>query len=257
MQHLKSFPPGHFPLIVSPRRIIDIFEYIWEDHSFSCRKDKGTDYGVKCFKEDIKEISENYTLDDIYVVGLDIYSFFASLDKLKMFEYISSIIKENYEKLKIYSKENIDKKDIIYTIWLLKLILFNDPRKDCIFKQPKSFWKNIPKHKSAFYSKKNKYLAVGNITSQLFANIFVSCIDKLLSEKYKLKFGRYVDDIYFIIKGKEMIKIIINDIEFELNKLGLKLQQSKTYIQPYQNGAKFLGKIVKKNRIYILNKTKG
>jgi len=235
-------------------RINNIFEFLWSSKSFSCRKEKGTSYGVKCLFEDIKEVSNEYS-ENCFIITFDIYSFFDSLNKDIMFREISKYIKDNFNLLNIYNKENVNKKDLIFTIWLFKLILYNDPRKNCIFKQPKSFWNNIPKHKSAFHAIRNHYLAVGNITSQLFANIYLYILDIKLNILYKE--GRYVDDIYVIIKDiKDFIKVK-NIIEEELYYRDLKLQNKKTHIQPYQNGIQFIGKIIKKDRIYILNKTKG
>lgn len=236
-------------------RIIDIFENEWTDRSFSCRKNKGILYGVQTLYNDIKEYTNNYT-EDCYIINFDIYSFFASLDKQKIFEYLKQLISNNYINISILNKEFINKKDLIYTLYLIRIILYNDPRNNCIFKQPKYFWNNIPPHKSAFHSLKNHYLAVGNITSQLFANIFLSTLEfTLLSLGYLC--GRYVDDIYVLIKiinEYHTVESITNNI---LDNFGLKLQSQKTHIQPYQNGVQFIGRIVKKNRIYLLNKTKG
>ena len=236
-------------------RIINIFENTWTDRSFSCRKNKGTLYGVRTLYNDIKKFTNNYT-KNCYIINFDIYSFFASLDKDKIYNYLKILIYENYKDINIIDKTNINKKDLIYTLYLVKLILYNDPRKKCIFKQPKSFWNNIPKHKSAFYSLDNHYLAVGNITSQLFANIFLSILESTLLLLGYLC-GRYVDDIYVIVKTIEEYHIIETIITNILSELGLKLQVQKTHIQPYQNGIQFIGKIIKKNRIYLLNKTKG
>lgn len=236
-------------------RILPIFEYIWNDRAFSCREGKGTSYGVEYLYNDIKNFSENYTKNCL-VISFDIYSFFASLNKDIMFNDISKYIKDNYELLNIYGKQKINQKDIVYTLYLIKLILYNDPRKHCIFKQPKSFWNNISHHKSAFYSKIDHYLAVGNITSQLFANIFISILDIVL-EKMGYKQGRYVDDMYILIRNINEFNMIENIVESILQSKDLKLQKQKTHIQPYQNGIQFIGKVIKKNRIYILNKTKG
>ena len=237
-------------------RIIKIFEYEWTDYSFSCRKDKGTLYGVKCLYNDIKEASKNYT-KDCYVSNFDIYSFFASLDKDLLYDYIKQIIYDNDNLLTVYNKEYHSRKDTLYTIYLIKLILYNDPRKNCIFKQPKSFWKNIPPHKSAFHAIDKHYLAVGNVTSQLFANIFVARIINILRYEYGIRCGIYVDDLYSINMTLEEFELVKEILNRELTNRHLKLQQQKTHIQPYQNGVKFIGRVIKKDRIYILNKTKG
>lgn len=235
-------------------RINKIFEDEWTDRSFSCRKGKGTDYAIKTLVKDIEETSEHFT-KDIYVANFDIYSFFASIDKDILYDHIEKLILRKSSLLHIGAKD-IDHEDVLYTLYLIKLIIYNDCRKDCIFMQPRSFWNHIPKHKCAFYAPPNKYLAVGNITSQMFANILLADLDKRL-EQTSLRHGRYVDDMYEIVESVEQFHKVESIVKEELSKLQLKLQDQKTRIQPYQNGTKFVGKLVKFNRTYILNKTKG
>lgn len=237
-------------------RIESLFEHVWTDRSFSCRKGKGTKYAADTLHEDIKRVTDNYTKDNIYVATYDIDSFFASIDKNIMYNMIKRIVIDNKDRLTVHDKDKASKKDVNFTLHLIRMIVFNDCRKNCIFKQPRSFWKNIPGHKSAFHSPDNKYLAVGNITSQMFANMLLVNLDKKL-ESMASAYGRYVDDMYAITEGIDQQKTIHIAISEELSKLGLKLKECKTHIQKYDKGVKFVGKIVKCQRMYIVNKTKG
>lgn len=81
------------------------------------------------------------------------------------------------------------------------MILFYDCRINSIRKQPLYFWDKVEAHKSAFNYTNDNYLAIGNITSQLFANILLTDMDIELFLIYK--YGRYVDDIYILVKTKE------------------------------------------------------
>lgn len=49
----------------------------------------------------------------------------------------------------------------------------------------------------------------------------------------------------------EEFELVKETLKKELTNRHLKLQQQKTHIQPYQNGVKFIGRIIKKNRVYI------
>ena len=117
----------------------------------------------------------------------------------------------------------------------------------------------MPKSKSLFYSGENKGLPIGNLTSQLFANVYLNDFDHFVKYKLGCKYyGRYVDDIVIVHNDKEYLKSIISIIEKYLSKeLLLKLHPKKIYLQHFSKGVSFLGTIVKPYRIYINNKTKG
>ena len=235
-------------------RMIDIFENDFIDHTFSCRKNKGTSFGIETLYNDLKEYTNNFT-EDCMIYGADIKSFFASLNKDIVFTQLTNLLITNKDKLVIYNKKEITNLDIIYTKWLIRIILYNDPRKGCIFKQPKWYWNFISNDKSAFHIPSILYLPVGNITSQFFANLYLSLMDKVMDDRGY--YGRYVDDTYNLVKSLEeyhYVKFLMNK---EANKVGLKMHPNKQYLQDYKKGFRFIGKYIKGDRIYILNKTKG
>ena len=235
-------------------RMINIFENDFIDHTFSCRKNKGTSFGIETLYNDLKQYTNNFT-EDCIIFGADIKSFFASLNKDIIFKQLVDLLYSNKEKLIIYNKDNVNNKDIIYTKWLIRIILYNDPRKNCIFKQPKSFWKNISNDKSAFHIPLILYLAVGNIISQFFANLYLSLMDKVMIKRGP--YGRYVDDTYNLVKSIEELNYVKQLMINETSKVCLKIHPNKLYIQDYKKGFKFVGKYIKEDRIYIINKTVG
>jgi retron-type reverse transcriptase len=85
-------------------------------------------------------------------------------------------------------------------------------------------------------------LAIGNLTSQLFANVYLHALDIYI--KYKLGFrwyGRYVDDFVIIHQDKKTLLEAIPKIRsFLSNQLHLTLHPKKIYLQPVQNGVLFL-----------------
>jgi len=142
--------------------------------------------------------------------------------------------------------------------FLIKEIIFNDPTLDCEIKGQRSDWKGLPKSKSMFYSKEGCGLPIGNLTSQLFSNIYLSKLDnyvkRTLNEKY---YGRYVDDFYIVHANKQhlvdMIPLIRNYLKDEL---GLTLHPNKIHLQSIGKGVHFLGAVLKPYRRYLLNKTR-
>ncbi len=86
-------------------------------------------------------------------------------------------------------------------------------------------------------------------------NLFDQYVKKELEIKY---YGRYVDDFIIIHLEKEHLKMIQPLITDFLNKkLKLTLHSKKIYLQHFSKGVKFLGAVIKPNRIYIANRTKG
>ena len=144
-------------------------------------------------------------------------------------------------------------------VWLIKLVVFNDPIKNCRINGWRSDWDGLPKSKSLFFASANKGLPIGNLTSQLFANIYLSDFDYFVKGGLKIRYyGRYVDDMVFVHKDKEYLKAIVPLVRKVLQfNLGLKLHSHKVYLQHFSRGLKFLGVIIKPYRIYICNRIKG
>lgn len=122
-------------------------------------------------------------------------------------------------------------------------------------KTPSHEWKKLPKNKSLFTCGVNKGLAIGNLTSQCFANFYMHFFDDFMSTMFKF-YGRYVDDYFVIAETKEEILSAIPKMKhFLMSVLKLKLHPDKTYIQTYDKGVKFTGSVIKGKRRYIGNQT--
>jgi RNA-directed DNA polymerase len=71
-------------------------------------------------------------------------------------------------------------------------------------------------------------------------------------------YGRYFDDFIIAHPNKEYLKSLIPVISNYLkDELKLKLRPKKIYSQHYTKGVKFLGTVIKPNRIYIVKRNKG
>lgn len=224
-----------------------LFETIFIEDSYACRVAKGTHYGIKRVNEFIKECSNNYT-KDCYILKLDIQGFFMHIDRRILFERVRTFVNNNY----IFDDKNL-------VIDICKRIIFNNPTKDCIIKGSIKNWDGLPQSKSLFYSSPDCGLPIGNLTSQVFANFYMNHFDHFIKDQLKVRFyGRYVDDFVIVHSDKEYLKAIISQISSFLEcELHLTLHPRKIYLQHYSKGVKFLGAVIKPNRIYISNRTKG
>ena len=224
-----------------------LFEAQFINDSYSCREGKGTLYGVNRIAEFIRECSENYT-KDCYILKMDIQSFFMSIDKKILFHKLREFVLENYHE-----------QDQQLIIELIYKVVFNNPESNCNIKGRRSDWKGLPKSKSLFTVDKDKGLPIGNLTSQIFANFYLNFFDKFVVENCGIKYyGRYVDDFVivhpdkaFLLELKEKLKAFIKD------ELAMTLHPKKVYLQHYSKGVKFIGAVIKPDREYIGNRTKG
>ena len=170
-----------------------------------------------------------------------------SIDKRILFQLLRRFIIKKY---------HAPGKSII--LRLVKQIVFYNPENNCVIKGKRSDWNGLPCHKSLFWSNKYCGLPIGNLTSQIFANFYFNMLDKYVTENLGIKYyGRYVDDFVLVHESKEVLldahKKIKNFLE---TRLRLQLHPQKFYLQECRKGVKFVGAVIKPNRIYIGNRTK-
>lgn len=228
-------------------RLNPLFERLFIADSYSCREGKGTLYGVRRIAAFIDECSCHYT-KTAYVLKLDIEGFFMHIDKALLKQRLTYFIEEQYF--------GPDKRIVI---GLCRQIIDNDPTEDCIIKGKRSDWNNLPASKSLFHVGPGKGLPIGNLTSQIFANFYLNPLDKFVTSTLGFSYyGRYVDDFIIVHSDKDRLKHAVEEIRAFLNdNLLLRLHPRKIYLQPCNNGVKYIGAVIKPGRTYIANRTKG
>lgn len=221
------------------QKLEPLFEDFFIPDTYNCRKGKGSLYGVKRLYEQIKECSENYT-KDCWIGKFDMQGFFMSIDKNLLWKMLEVFIKNHYKK-----------DDIDILLWLVRKVVLHCPHKNCIFKGCQIRRKELNINKSLFTCGDNYGLPIGNLTSQHFANFYLSLFDKHMKQKYQY-YGRYVDDFFIIGNKQEILQGYKYSYPY-LKQFHITLHPDKIYIQPYYKGVKFLGYVVKKKRVYIGN----
>ena len=110
----------------------------------------------------------------------------------------------------------------------------------------------------SFEKEKNKGIPLGNVTSQLFANIYLNELDQFIKHKLKIKYYlRYADD--FVILGYDnnhLIELIPKISNFLKNNLELKLHPHKVEIRKFSQGIDYLGYIILPHHKTLRTKTK-
>ncbi|TSC87533.1 MAG: RNA-directed DNA polymerase (Reverse transcriptase) [Microgenomates group bacterium Gr01-1014_7] len=99
-------------------------------------------------------------------------------------------------------------------------------------------------------------IPLGNLTSQIFANIYMNELDRFIKHKLKIKYYiRYADDFLILSINKNNLQSLIKPVDkFLQEKLKLELHPKKIILKRFDWGIDFLGYIVLPQ--YILPRTK-
>lgn len=104
----------------------------------------------------------------------------------------------------------------------------------------------------------SKGIPLGNITSQIFANIYLNTLDQYVKKDLKCRFYiRYNDDLIIVFENKKDIGNVRDKvILFVKEKLFLDIPIQKTSIRKIRWGVDFLGFVVLPRAVLLRNKTK-
>jgi len=96
---------------------------------------------------------------------------------------------------------------------------------------------------NSFETRPGVGLPLGNLTSQLFINVYMNEFDQLMKHKIKAKrYIRYADDFVVFSEDKEGLEIILRQIsEVLFTKFKLELHTDKVFIKTLVSGVDFLG----------------
>jgi RNA-directed DNA polymerase len=212
------------------------------EDNYSCRKGKGTLYGIRRLDHHIRSASRNYTRP-AYVLKLDILGYFMSLDRKKL-----------YTRAMWGLDREFPDKGYGYQVckYLWKVVIFNDPLKGVLYSCPRSAWRGLPPSKSLFRQPKGRGIAIGNLTSQLLSNMYLDQLDRFVTLELGFsRYGRYVDDFYIVSTDKSELIAATQVIERYLtDELALLLHPRKRHLQECHKGVAFLGAVIYPYRIH-------
>jgi len=106
--------------------------------------------------------------------------------------------------------------------------------------------------------KQGQGLPLGNLTSQLFSNIYMNIFDQWIKHKLKAKYYiRYADDFVFFGINKQQLQTLIDPIRIFLSdKLKLTLHPQKISQKTIFSGVDFLGWVQFNHHTILRRKTK-
>lgn len=209
-RHIKAAP---FRDRVVHHALCNIIEPIFDRgfiyDTYACRREKGTHKAIKRLGKFIKSANTTLKEKKINLLVPKIYCLQCDISK-----YFDSI---NHEILLKIIEKKITEKD---TLWLIREILSSSCEK-----------------------KQGTGIPIGNLTSQLFANVYLNELDQFAKHALKTRYYiRYMDDFLVLdLDKKKLHKIKKQMREFLKEKLKLKLHPKKANVFPISKGIDFLG----------------
>ena len=223
-----------------------IFERTFIADTYSCIEDRGTHYGIERLKRHIRQESHNWQRE-CYVMKLDIRGYFMHINRQRLLDISTDVLRK--------TTKDTDRIDLDFALWLTREIVMLDPKTSCNIIGTPQEWEGLDRNKSLFYTPDGCGLPIGNLTSQLFSNVYLNELDQFCKRKLKCRhYGRYVDDAYVVSYDHEWLLSLVPQIsDFLRDRLCLDLHMGKTKVFDVRRGVEFLGAYVLPYRTYISN----
>ena len=204
------------------------FENAFIADSCACIKDRGTLYAARRLESKVRSITQNWRRP-AYYLKLDLANFFVSIDKRVLLKLLVAKICE--------------------PLWrsLTELVLMHDPRMDFEFRGDPNLLERVPRHKRLLEQPSHLGLPIGNLSSQFFANVYLNVLDQRVKHVIGCRhYVRYVDDMVLLHESPDWLNEALRDITaFLPDRLGVRLNLSKTILQPVDRGIDFVGHVIK------------
>ena len=197
-----------------------IFEPTFIADSFSCRKGKGTHKAVDALEKMSRRESRNNSRT-CFALQCDINKFFDSV---------------SHPILKSQITKHIRDKDVLR---LMDEII-------------DSFTV------TQFGSASQSGIPIGNLTSQLFANVYLNALDQFMKHELKIcHYVRYTDDFVIVSTDRMYLQSLINTIgSFLQQELSLDLHPRKVTIRKFTQGIDYLGYVLLPHHRMLRTRTK-
>ena len=136
--------------------------------------------------------------------------------------------------------------------YLLEALCLLDPLEGCRVVGDRREWEKLPPEKSLFHAKPGCGLPIGNLSSQLFSNVYLGALDDFMKRELGCRhYGRYVDDAYVAGECREALWALVPRVRaFLREELGLELNEGKVRVTDAYRGVEFVGAFVKPPRTY-------
>ena len=219
-------------------RIFDRFARRFIHDTYACIPGRGVLFGANRVHRMMRQATEGWQ-KPAWFLQADLANFFVSIDK--------RILKQQ-------ALARIDEPELR---WLVSLIVDHNPTINPIIKSPPELFDKVPRHKSLFHAPEGKGLPIGNLSSQYFANVYLTPMDQYAKRELGIRwYGRYVDDIVLIGHDPQDLRRQFDELaRFVERELKIRFHPNKTHINRVECGINFCGYMLLPYRKYIRRST--
>lgn len=198
------------------KKLYPFYDKVFIEDSYACRRNKGTHRAADRLQYWLRQVSRRP--GQWYYLKLDISKYFYRVDHAVLLEILGQRIKDQR-----------------FMRLLEKIINSEDTR----FGLPAGY---SPEECTEDMWLSTVGMPIGNLTSQLFANIYLNELDQMCKHELHLHYyDRFMDDVIILLDSKERLAEIKGIIEDFLDEnLHLDLNK-KTAIRPVRTGVDFVG----------------
>lgn len=234
----------------------ELYERTFIADTYSCIPGRGTHYGIERLAMHIRKESMSHSRP-CYVMKLDIRGYFMHICRERLLKIAMGTLETmRHHRIAKGEKDTWeDRIDIGFVEWMTHEIVLLDPNDNCIVVGHESDWAGLDPAKTMRMAGSGLGMPIGNLTSQLFSNVYLNVFDQYMKRTLGCKhYGRYVDDAYVVSHNKEWLLSIVPEIRsFLFRSLGLEMHMGKLSVTESHYGTEFLGAFVKPYRTYASN----
>ncbi|OGB74344.1 hypothetical protein A2V68_01160 [candidate division Kazan bacterium RBG_13_50_9] len=219
--------------------------------SYSCRKNKGTHKGFFRLVDMARKVSKNYTCS-CWALKLDIRKFFDSVDHEVLMDLLKVLIADDgllgllQNIISSFSARHPEPlnstQDKLREESSDSVLLYSRTRSFANAQDDRNR-KSEDDGEEGGNDGGGKGMPLGNLTSQLFANIYLDPLDKFVKHKIKAKYYlRYADDFVLLSTDPdELLGCLVEISRFLKDKLKLDLHPDKIILRKLNWGIDFVG----------------
>ena len=233
-----------------------LFEKTFIADTYSCIEGRGTHYGIGRLVHHIRGESDNYR-KPCHILKVDVKGYFMHIDRRRLLSLCLETLDRGRHRMAEDGKPWDTGHDYGLVRWLTHIFTLQNPLENCLRKGSPADWDGLPPSRSLFHSPAGCGLPIGNLTSQLFSNVYMNRFDQYCKrDLHCRRYGRYVDDAFVVGTDREWLRSLVPRMRRFLRcELGLELHPQKTRIDDCMCGVRFLGVYVKPWRVYVDNST--
>jgi retron-type reverse transcriptase len=192
--------------------LLNVLEPLLDRHvhpdSYACRKGKGTHAAARRLQQLMRRFP--------YTLQCDVRKFFPSIDHAILKEQFCRLVKDRR------------------LLELMELIVDTSNRQESV-----PFW--FPGDDLFTPASRRKGLPIGNLTSQWFANWYLTGFDHRVTNEMQFGYVRYCDDFILLGHEKTRLMAIIPELIHRLAAMRLTLHRGRLHVAPSRAGRTFVG----------------